>query len=244
MYFHYKLLKVKRDWDHQPSIENIISVNVKKCIDNLLQPEPRKRWTIDKVLTCEWIKMNQKLANLNEHETIAFVEALHTDRKDNQRQLKNIEANRSDIQRHLNERPQRYLSLEPEVDSEIKAESLERDESSTSRYKLRRSQRIMDTCNFLVSNNSFTDKNNLKPDPVVDKSNLKLDLVADKSNLKLDSIVNIKDEKHNSNSNEIDPKHDSNKNEIDPKKESNTSETDPKHNSTANMNYLKHDSDT
>lgn len=199
MYFNCKLLKVKRDWDHQPSIERLISENVKKCIDNLLQPEPRKRWTIDNVLACDWIKMNQRLAKLNEHESIAFGEALHADRTDNQRQLKHLED--SDTQRHLNERPQRFLSIEQEVESETKVESLARDESTSSIYKLRRSQRIMVTSTgyLLVPQHSITDKNNIKSDSI-----------ANKSNLKLDSIVNSKDKKVDSDANKNEPKRDSN----------------------------------
>lgn len=196
--FNCKLLKVKRDWDHQPSIDRLISDNVKICIDNLLQPEPRKRWTIDKVLDCDWIKMNIRLAKLNEHESIAFGEALQADRTDNQRHLKHLEANRSDTQRHLNERPQRYLSIEQEVESEMKVEYLGRDESSTSKYKLRRSQRIMDACNLLVSQHSVTDKNNVKSDPN-----------ADKSNTKIDSAVNGKAETVDSDANKNEPKRDS-----------------------------------
>lgn len=107
----FKLLKVKRDWNHQPSIEKLISENVKICIDNILQPEPRKRWTVENILDSNWIKMNRKLIRLNDQESLALLEALSSDKAANQKQLKKIEAKKSDTQQILNQQPQRFLSF-------------------------------------------------------------------------------------------------------------------------------------
>lgn len=128
-------MKVKRDWNHQPSIEKLISENLKTCIDNVLQPEPRKRWTVDNILDSNWIKMNRKLIRLNDQESLALLEALSSDKSANQKQLKKIEAKKSDTQQILNQQPQRFLSITQKIDSTTK--SKENYDSNTSIYKLK-----------------------------------------------------------------------------------------------------------
>ncbi|CAI6365395.1 unnamed protein product [Macrosiphum euphorbiae] len=100
--------QVKRDWEHRSSVEKIISENVKLCIDNLLQPEPRKRWTIDQILDSDWIKMDRRLVNMTEQESLALVEV--PNQKNNQKKhLKKIKADRSDTQQILGKRSKNFL---------------------------------------------------------------------------------------------------------------------------------------
>jgi len=141
-------LKVKRDWEHQPSIEKIISENVKLCIDNILQPEPRKRWTIDQILDSDWIKMNRRLVNMTEQESSALVEALNQDKTVYQKHLKKIKADRSDTQQILGKRSPRFFSIAQQLDS-ISSSNREMNDRNASKYMLKRSQRIIHTNNIL-----------------------------------------------------------------------------------------------
>lgn len=154
MFFSFllKLLKVKRDWEHQPSIEKIISENLKICIDSILQPEPRKRWTIDTILNSDWIKMNQKLVKMTEQESFALIEALNQDKTIHQKHLKKIKANNSDTQQILGKRSPRFFSITQQLES-ISSSNRETNES---KYMLKRSQRIVHTDNLLNSNNDIT----------------------------------------------------------------------------------------
>ena len=109
-------MKVKRDWEHRSSVEKIISENVKLCIDNLLQPEPRKRWTIDQILDSDWIKMDRRLVNMTEQESLALVEV--PNQKNNQKKhLKKIKADRSDTQQILGKRSRRFFSIAQQLDA-------------------------------------------------------------------------------------------------------------------------------
>ncbi|XP_022182401.1 testis-specific serine/threonine-protein kinase 2-like [Myzus persicae] len=144
--------QVKRDWEHQPSVESIISENLKMCIDNILQPEPRKRWTIDKILNSDWIKMNRRLVNMTDQESFALVEALNQDKTINQKHLKKIKANRSDTQQILSKRSPRFLSIAQQLES-ISSSNREKDGS---KYMLKRSQRMVHTNNILDTKNDLT----------------------------------------------------------------------------------------
>ncbi|XP_027838280.1 testis-specific serine/threonine-protein kinase 2-like [Aphis gossypii] len=144
--------QVKRDWEHQPSIEKIISENLKICIDSILQPEPRKRWTIDEILNSDWIKMNQKLVKMTEQESFALIEALNQDKTIHQKQLKKIKANKSDTQQILGKRSPRFFSITQQLES-ISSSNRGTNES---KYMLKRSQRIVHTDNLLNSNNDIT----------------------------------------------------------------------------------------
>lgn len=101
--------------------------------------------------------MNRKLVKMNEQESLALIEALSTNKTVNQNHLKKIEANRSDTQQILNKRPPKFLSIVQQLES-ISNLSKEKTEGNTSKYKLRRSKRIMHAGNLLVSsgNNDLT----------------------------------------------------------------------------------------
>lgn len=152
-----KLLKVKRDWNHQPSIEKLMSENLKVCINNILQPEPRKRWTIDTILDSDWIKMNRRLIKMTEQESLALVEALDTKNKSlDQKHIKKIEAKRSDTQQILDKKSPRFLSILRNTES-ISDQSIIKSNSNSSKYKLERSERIMEANDRIPSiNNDLT----------------------------------------------------------------------------------------
>ncbi|VVC44543.1 Protein kinase domain,Protein kinase-like domain,Serine/threonine-protein kinase, active site [Cinara cedri] len=102
--------QVKREWCHHPSIGNLISENLKTCVDNILQPEPRKRWVINNILESDWITMNLGLVKMNEQESMALIEAQNLHKLDNQKHLKKIEAKRSGTQQILNKQLPRFFS--------------------------------------------------------------------------------------------------------------------------------------
>lgn len=147
-------MKVRRDWEHQPSIEKIISENVKLCIDNILQPDPRKRWTIDQILDSDWIKMNRRLVNMTEQESFALVEALNQNKTVYQRHIKKIKADRSDTQQILGKRSQRFFSIAQQFES-ISSSNREMNDRNASKYMLKRSQRIVHTDNILDNKNDL-----------------------------------------------------------------------------------------
>jgi len=153
--FELKYLKVKRDWEHQPSVEKIISENLKLCVDNILQPEPRKRWTIDKILDSDWIKMNRRLVNMSEQESFALLEALNQDKTIHQKHLKKIKANKSDTQQILSKRSPRFFSIAQQLES-ISSSNREKNDKNASKYMLKRSQRIVHTNNILDNKNDST----------------------------------------------------------------------------------------
>lgn len=153
-----KLLKVKQEWNHQPSIEKLMSENLKVCINNILQPEPRKRWTIDTIINSDWIKMNRKLIKMTKQESLALVEALNTKNKSfNQKHFTKIEANRSDTQQILNKQSPKFLSILRNTESTYD-QSIDHSNSNSSKYKLERSERIMKANNIISSttNNDLT----------------------------------------------------------------------------------------
>lgn len=151
-------MKVRRDWEHQPSIEKIISENVKLCIDNILQPDPRKRWTIDQILDSDWIKMNRRLVNMTEQESFALVEALNQNKTVYQRHLKKIKADRSDTQQILGKRSPKFFSIAQQLES-ISSSNREMNDRNASKYMLKRSQRIVHTDNILDNKNEQKIKN-------------------------------------------------------------------------------------
>lgn len=149
---------MKREWNHQPSIEKLMSENLKVCIHNILQPEPRKRWTIDTILDSDWIKMNRRLIKMTKQESLALVEALDTKNKLlNQKQFKKIEANRSDTQQILNKQSPKFLSNLRNTES-ISDQSIVKSDSDSSKYKLERSERIIKANDRISSttNNDLT----------------------------------------------------------------------------------------
>lgn len=149
---------MKREWNHQPSIEKLMSENLKVCINNILQPEPRKRWTIDTILDSDWIKMNRRLIKMTKQESLALVEALDTKNKLlNQKQFKKIEANRSDTQQILNKQSPKFLSNLRNTES-ISDQSIVKSDSDSSKYKLERSERIIKANDRISSttNNDLT----------------------------------------------------------------------------------------
>lgn len=104
------LFKVKQEWDHHPSMDNLISENVRTCIDKILQPEPRKRWTIENILESDWITMNRGLIEMNEQETLALINAQNTNKTENQKHFKKIKANRSVTQHILDKQLPTFFS--------------------------------------------------------------------------------------------------------------------------------------
>jgi len=106
---------MKREWNHQPLVEKMISENVKMCIDNILQPEPGKRWTIDTILDSDWIKMNQTLIKMNNQESSALFEALSVNKTENQQHFKKIEAYRSETQKILDDQMPKFLSISQNI---------------------------------------------------------------------------------------------------------------------------------
>lgn len=128
----------------------MISENVKNCIDNVLQPEPRKRWTIDKILDSDWIKMNRRLVQMNEQESLALIEAQKKKIK-NKNQIKKIEANISDTQQILNKQLPKFFSFIQKIESTSNDTVEEKPGSNTSIYKLRRSARVLHAGNLLAS---------------------------------------------------------------------------------------------
>lgn len=122
-----------------------MSEHLKICINNILQPEPRKRWTIDTILDSDWIKMNRRLVKMTKQESLALVEALDTTNIIlNQKQLKKIEANRSDTQQILNKQSPKFLSIAQNTESTHGPSNENADDThDSSVYTLKRSERIM-----------------------------------------------------------------------------------------------------
>jgi len=118
------------------------------CIDNILQPEPRKRWTIDKILDSDWIKMNRKLVKMTKQESFALIEALNKDKKLHKKPFKKIKANRSETQQILDKRSPRFFSIAQQLES-ISCSNTETNDRNASKYMLKRSQRIVHTDNLL-----------------------------------------------------------------------------------------------
>jgi hypothetical protein len=124
------------------------------CIDSLLQPEPRKRWTIDKILDSDWIKMNRKLVKMTEQESFALIEALNQN-KTVQKHLIKIKANKSDTQQILGKRSPRFFSIAQQLES-ISSSNRKTNDRNASKYMLKRSQRIVHTDNLLNNKNDMT----------------------------------------------------------------------------------------
>lgn len=123
------------------------------CVQNMLQPKPRKRWTINIILNSDWITMNHKLVNMNEQELLAFMNAQHTNRTLNKNILKKIEAKRSDTQQILNKQSPKFSSAALKMESTI-VSSKEDLNNSVFKDQLKRSKCIMHASNILVSHNS------------------------------------------------------------------------------------------
>lgn len=125
------------------------------CVDNFLQPEPRKRWTIDKIVDSEWIKMNQKLVKMNEQESLALVEALkRVNATENQKHLKKIEAKKSNTQQILKTQRPRFMSTTQQIDSTFSSNLGNNTESNKSIDNLRRSVRVINAGNLYASSSN------------------------------------------------------------------------------------------
>lgn len=138
MFYKLKHLKIKRDWRYEPLIEKMISENVKICIDNILQPEPGKRWKIHTILDSNWIKMNRMLVKMNEQESLALLEALSTNKTEKQKHLEKIETNRSGTQQILNDQMPRFFSIPQNVKSlsDIDEENLSYEDHNVLHYEV------------------------------------------------------------------------------------------------------------
>ncbi|XP_050436843.1 testis-specific serine/threonine-protein kinase 3-like [Adelges cooleyi] len=157
--FSKRIYKVKREWLYRTSIENLLSDEVKTCINNMMQPETRKRWTIDTILNCEWIKMNPKLLTLNEQESLALVDAIKLNKTKNQHHLKKIESNNTETQKIMITRPPQYESQIQSLGSVNKEQTLRMKTSKV--YNTKQPQRLVRTKKTSFVNHAVTSSENV-----------------------------------------------------------------------------------
>ncbi|EEB17053.1 cAMP-dependent protein kinase catalytic subunit, putative [Pediculus humanus corporis] len=67
--------QVKKKWKFKSYISTIISAQVKDLLNNMLEPDPAKRFTVEKVLNSEWIRMDPRIQGMSEEENLALKEA-------------------------------------------------------------------------------------------------------------------------------------------------------------------------
>ena len=48
---------------------------MKDLLNNMLEPDPAKRFTVEKVLNSEWIRMDPRIQGMSEEENLALTEA-------------------------------------------------------------------------------------------------------------------------------------------------------------------------
>jgi len=118
--------------------------NVKILINNILQPEPGKRWKIHTILNSNWIKTNKMLVKMNEQEALALLETLSTNQTVKHKRLKKIEVNRSETQQILNDQIPRFFSITQNVKALSDIDEVN-SYTDTSKYKLQKSQCVMPT---------------------------------------------------------------------------------------------------
>lgn len=64
-------LQVKKKWKFRSKIERDLSLQVKTLLQRILEPDITKRWTLEQILTSDWIKMDPMLLEMNSIERIA-----------------------------------------------------------------------------------------------------------------------------------------------------------------------------
>ncbi|XP_050528128.1 testis-specific serine/threonine-protein kinase 2-like [Daktulosphaira vitifoliae] len=149
--------QVKREWHYRSSVEQMISQEAKTCVYNMLQPEAKKRWTTDKILNSEWIKMNPKLITMNENETLALVEAMKINQTKHNQHLKKIDSNNTGTQQLLNKRPPKFESHTQSMLS-VDVNELNSENKLSKVHSIRRSARVLNANKLLVdSDNSSKD---------------------------------------------------------------------------------------
>lgn len=98
--------------------------------------------------------MNKKFIKMNEQESLALIEALKTTKiAENVKNIKKIEANKSNTRQILNRQLPKFLSVAQKIESTSEIVK-KKSNSNTSIYELKRSIRIMHADNLLELNNN------------------------------------------------------------------------------------------
>ncbi|XP_053659767.1 testis-specific serine/threonine-protein kinase 3-like [Anopheles marshallii] len=67
--------QLTRAWKFRSRVNDALSPEVKTLVRSLLEPNPMIRWTIEKVLVCDWLIQDRRLRSLNAEEFSALAEA-------------------------------------------------------------------------------------------------------------------------------------------------------------------------
>lgn len=73
--------QIHKKWRFRSKVETVISNQLKECVTRLLEPDIAKRWTVEQVLTSDWIAMDPRLLELNPLEKDALLSAKDQKRK-------------------------------------------------------------------------------------------------------------------------------------------------------------------
>ncbi|XP_026463703.1 testis-specific serine/threonine-protein kinase 1-like [Ctenocephalides felis] len=73
--------QINRRWKFRARVVDALSEQVKKCVINMMEPEPSKRWRIDQVVQSDWIGMDSRLLGLNSAENAALTQAIEERRR-------------------------------------------------------------------------------------------------------------------------------------------------------------------
>lgn len=98
--------------------------------------------------------MNKKLIKMNDQESLALIEAIKSTKiAENIKNIKKIEAKKSNTRQILNRQLPRFFSVTQKIESTSEMVKKKSD-SNTSIYKLKRSVRVMHADNLLELNNN------------------------------------------------------------------------------------------
>ncbi|RZC35391.1 Pkinase, and/or RNA pol L 2 domain containing protein [Asbolus verrucosus] len=73
--------QTSRQWKFRSKVVDILSMEVKKLMNHLLEPDVTKRWKIDQVLNSDWFAMDPRLNQLNPAEQAAMMHAQEEKKK-------------------------------------------------------------------------------------------------------------------------------------------------------------------
>ncbi|KAK6639263.1 hypothetical protein RUM43_007535 [Polyplax serrata] len=73
--------QIKKNWKFKAKVESVLSDQVKNLLENILEPNVHKRYTISEVVTSGWMFMDHRTLHMTEMETLALVKAKEERRK-------------------------------------------------------------------------------------------------------------------------------------------------------------------
>ncbi|XP_074113523.1 testis-specific serine/threonine-protein kinase 3 isoform X2 [Cotesia typhae] len=81
-------LQTNRRWKFQRKVIDKLSDQVKKLVGNLIEPDIKKRWRIEKIVYCSWIAMEPRLILLKPREQEALNKAIDHRKSNAEKNLK------------------------------------------------------------------------------------------------------------------------------------------------------------